>query len=246
VGAEAKGLRTELTIDIKLHAKQGNILASPATEILYGGAAGGGKSHLMRALAILWAYSFPGLQVYMFRRISDDLTKNHVEGPKGFRALLADWVSAGSVEIVETEIRFKFNGSKIYLCHCHEDKDRFKYQGAEIHVLLMDELTHFTEVVYRYLRSSVRMVGMKDCPGRAPRPLPPHHRRLQPGQRRPRMGEESLHRRPRAAMRCGAPRTRRAECCASTCPPSSPTTPRWPRTTRPTAPSCAVSALPSS
>jgi hypothetical protein len=66
------------------------------------------------------------------------------------------------VEIVETEIRFKFNGSKIYLCHCHEDKDRFKYQGAEIHVLLMDELTHFTEVVYRYLRSRVRMVGMKD------------------------------------------------------------------------------------
>jgi hypothetical protein len=145
-----------------LHEKQGEILRSPATEILYGGAAGGGKSHLMRALAILWAYAVPGLQVYMFRRISDDLTKNHVEGPKGFRALLSEWVAAGLVEIVETEIRFKFNGSKIYLCHCHEDKDRFKYQGAEIHVLLMDELTHFTEVVYRYLRSRVRMVGMKD------------------------------------------------------------------------------------
>jgi hypothetical protein len=70
------------------------------------------------------------------------------------------WVDAGLVEIVEGEIRFKFNGSRIYLCHCHEEKDRFKYQGAEIHVLLIDELTHFTEVIYRFLRSRVRMVGM--------------------------------------------------------------------------------------
>jgi hypothetical protein len=172
VGAEAKGLRTELTLDIKLHAKQGNILASPATEILYGGAAGGGKSYLLRALAILWCYSFPGLQVYLFRRISDDLVKNHVEGPKGFRAMLAEWVQAGLVEIIEGEIRFKFNGSKIFLCHCHDEKDRFKYQGAEIHVLLIDELTHFSKTIYAFLRSRVRMVGMKlpaELQGRFPR-----------------------------------------------------------------------------
>jgi hypothetical protein len=147
-------------IDIRLHPRQGDILRSPATEILYGGAAGGGKSFGLRALAILWASAFAGLQVYLFRRISEDLTKNHMEGPKGFRALLAPWVDAGLVEIVETEIRFKFNGSKIFLCHCHEEKDRYKYQGAEIHVLLIDELTHFTEVIYRFLRSRVRMVGM--------------------------------------------------------------------------------------
>lgn len=147
-------------IDVRLHPKQGEILRSPATEILYGGAAGGGKSHVIRILAILWAWAFPGLQVYLFRRISDDLTKNHMEGPKGFRSLLAPWVEKGLVEIVETEIRLKFNGSKIFLCHCHEEKDRFKYQGAEIHVLLIDELTHFSEVIYRFLRSRVRMVGM--------------------------------------------------------------------------------------
>jgi hypothetical protein len=132
-------------LDIHLHVKQGEILRSEATEILYGGAAGGGKSHALRCLAIMWAYAFPGLQVYFFRRISDDLTKNHMEGPKGFAFLLAPWVEAGLVEIVETEIRFKWNGSKIYLCHCHEEKDRYKYQGAEMHVLMVDELTHFTD-----------------------------------------------------------------------------------------------------
>ncbi|TGR83583.1 terminase [Mesorhizobium sp. M2D.F.Ca.ET.223.01.1.1] len=147
-------------IDLHFHKKQTLAFHSTATEILYGGAAGGGKSHLMRQAAIMWCAEIPGLQVYLFRRISDDLTKNHMEGPQGFRALLAGWVACGWVEIIEDEIRF-WNGSKIFLCHCKDEKHRFKYQGAEIHVLLIDELTHFTEVIYRYLRMRVRMVGIK-------------------------------------------------------------------------------------
>lgn len=146
-------------INLSLHAKQGVALQSQANEILYGGAAGGGKSHLMRVAAVLWAAGIPGLQVYIFRRIRDDLVKNHMEGPKGFRAMLAPWVLCGFVKIVDDEIRF-WNGSRIYLCHCKDEKDIYKYQGAEIHVLLIDELTHFTETMYRFLRGRVRMVGI--------------------------------------------------------------------------------------
>ena len=94
-----------------------------------------------------------------------------MEGPKGFRGLLADWSSAGLVKIVEDEIRF-WNGSKIYLCHCKDEKDIYKYQGAEIHLLLIDELTHFTEAMYRFLRNRVRMVGINvsdQWKGRFPR-----------------------------------------------------------------------------
>lgn len=159
----------ELSLD--LHPKQLEAFNSTATEILYGGAAGGGKSHLMRVAAVIWCSAIPGLQVYLFRRIRDDLVKNHMEGPSGFRALLAGWAQCGFVTIVEDEIRF-WNGSKIYLCHCKDEKDRFKYQGAEIHVLLVDELTHFTDKIYRFLRNRVRMVGITlpaEYEGRFPR-----------------------------------------------------------------------------
>lgn len=152
-------MASQAALDFDLHAKQLLALSSTATEILYGGAAGGGKSHLMRAAAVIWCAAIPGLQVYLFRRIRDDLIKNHMEGPNGFRSMLAGWVACGFCTIVEDEIRF-WNGSKIFLCHCKDEKDRFKYQGAEIHVLLIDELTHFTDKIYRFLRNRVRMVGI--------------------------------------------------------------------------------------
>ncbi|KRA74590.1 terminase [Lysobacter sp. Root667] len=146
-------------MNLALHAKQGEAFLTRATEVLYGGAAGGGKSHLMRTVSISWCAAIPGLQVYLFRRIRDDLVKNHMEGPNGFHAMLAAWKLAGLCTIVEDEIRF-WNGSKIYLCHCKDPKDVYKYQGSEIHVLLIDEATHFTEAMYRFLRNRVRMVGM--------------------------------------------------------------------------------------
>jgi hypothetical protein len=151
--------QADAALNVTLHPKQLAAFNSEATEILYGGAAGGGKSHLMRVAAIIWCSEIAGLQVYLFRRIRDDLIKNHMEGPQGFRAMLAGWVECGFCTIVEDEIRF-WNGSKIYLCHCKDEKDRFKYQGAEIHLLLVDELTHFTDKIYRFLRNRVRMVGI--------------------------------------------------------------------------------------
>ena len=160
-------------LDFSLQPKQMEAFQSTATEILYGGAVFGGKSHLMRIAAVTWCSQIAGLQVYLFRRIKEDLIKNHIEGPAGLREMLAGWVQAGWVEMVEEEIRF-WNGSKIYLCHCKDEKDRFKYLGAEIHVLLIDELTTFTEVIYRFLRTRVRAVGLnipKESVGRFPRIL---------------------------------------------------------------------------
>ncbi|WP_298983454.1 terminase family protein [uncultured Roseibium sp.] len=146
---------------LQLFPKQTLAFTSLATEILYGGAAGGGKSHLMRVAAISWCVDIPGLNVYIFRRQHGDLFKNHMEGPSGFMALLGAWVEAGYVKInlSDNQIRF-WNGSVIHLCHCQHEKDMIKYQGSEIHVLMIDELTHFTDKIYRFLRNRVRLAGL--------------------------------------------------------------------------------------
>lgn len=144
-----------------LHDRQSDALRSPATEILYGGAAGGGKSHLLRAAALVWSLKIPGLQTYLFRRVGSDLIKNHMQGPQGFPALLAPWTDAGLARIRHTRNSIDFaNGSRISLCHCQHEKDMYKYQGAEMHLLLVDELTHFTREMYVYLRGRVRLSGL--------------------------------------------------------------------------------------
>ena len=45
--------QADATLNINLHPKQMLAFQSEATEILYGGAAGGGKSHLMRVAAVI-------------------------------------------------------------------------------------------------------------------------------------------------------------------------------------------------
>lgn len=151
-----------MKLSFPLHPKQKMALQTKATEILYGGAAGGGKSHLFRIVAIGWCMAIPGLQVYLFRREFTDLWKNHMEGPASFPELLAPLIESKKVKINESKGTIRFpNGSKIYLCHCQHEKDKYGYQGAEIHVLLVDELTHFTPSIYRYLRGRCRTGGLK-------------------------------------------------------------------------------------
>lgn len=146
-------------MEILLNPRQMEVFTSTATEILYGGAAGGGKSYLMRALAVALCYDVSGLQVYLFRRTYPDLMANHMNGYMSFPEMLGPMVDKGQVKIRDDEIRFA-NGSKIHLCHCQHEKDVIKYQGAEIHVLLVDELTHFSEYMYRFLRNRVRIGGL--------------------------------------------------------------------------------------
>ncbi len=148
-----------------LHDRQFDVLDSEANEILYGGAAGGGKSYLLRAIAVALCLDNPGLQVYLFRRHYPDLISNHMSGHMSFPEMLAPFITSGQAKINIGDFDIKFtNGSAIHGRHCQHESDVTKYQGAEIHVLLMDELTHFSEYQYRFLRSRVRLGGTKVKP----------------------------------------------------------------------------------
>lgn len=144
-----------------LHPKQRLVFESPARQILFGGGAGGGKSRMLRTAAIAWAWQIPKLQVYLFRRTFPDLYKNHMEGPSSFPEMLAPLVAEKQVRINYSNHDISFsNGSKIQLVHMQYEHNKENIQGAEIHVALIDELTHFTKSQYAYIRSRVRMVGV--------------------------------------------------------------------------------------
>ena len=149
-------------MDIRLEPKQQIAFQTDATEVLYGGAKGGGKSFLMRASAIRWCVEVPGIQVYLFRRKLPDLRRNHLQGPKSFFVMLREHLKSGHVKYSQVNNEFEFwTGGIIHLCYCDAEGDVENYQGAEIHVLMPDELTHYTDYQYRYLRGQVRLTGLE-------------------------------------------------------------------------------------
>lgn len=148
-------------VNLGVHPKQAFALQSNATELLFGGAKGGGKSHLSRVAAISWCSMIDGLQVYLFRRIFPDLWRNHMVGPGSLFALLRPLIRWGDVQFDGGRNSWKFsNGSRIHLCHCQHDTDMNNYQGAEIHILMIDQLEQWSREVYRFLRAQVRLGGL--------------------------------------------------------------------------------------
>lgn len=151
-----------MNLAFELHERQSVAFESPATEILYGGAAGGGKSHWLRVELLRWMVEVPGIQCFLFRRTYPELVASHLEGPTGFHAMLAPWVQARVCKINLTEMTIELPGSrsKLWLCHCQHEKDMYRFQGAEMHVLAIDELTHFPASIYAFLRGRVRLGGL--------------------------------------------------------------------------------------
>jgi hypothetical protein len=163
-------------MNITLHKKQMFVLRTlmdgVANEILWGGAAGGGKSFMLRAIAIIFAMEVPRCNIYLFRRTVKDLIATHMRGPSSFPVLLNEFVEDKLVKINYSSSTIEFsNGSIISLNHIQYESDLEKYLSAEMHVVLFDESTTFTPKMIKFIRSRLRL-GSLEVPPQYKKALP--------------------------------------------------------------------------
>ena len=130
---------------------QTEFLAASEREVLYGGAAGGGKSFGLLADPMRYFNNsnFNGL---ILRRTNDELReliwKSQELYPKAFQG--AKWA--------EKKSQWTFpSGAKLWLTYLERDQDVLRYQGQAFSYVAFDELTQYpTSFAFNYMRSRLR------------------------------------------------------------------------------------------
>lgn len=123
---------------------------SPAFELLYGGAAGGGKSDSLLIEALRYAH-VPGYAAIILRRTYPQLSQAGGLIPRS-HALLhnrAHWSG-------ERKCWTFPSGATLEFGHLQHEDDKYNYQGSAFAFIGFDELTQFTEGQYLYLFSRAR------------------------------------------------------------------------------------------
>lgn len=122
-------------------------LASGADIVIYGGAAGGGKTWAL-LLEAARHVTRPDWRPVIFRRVG-----TQIRAPGGL------WDKAGEIYprlgAKPNRLDWVFpSGARVRLSHLQHESDRFRWQGSELTLVAWDELTHFTRSQFDYLSLS--------------------------------------------------------------------------------------------
>lgn len=132
--------------------KQEEFFNADTRFVAYGGARGGGKSWAARIKIILLSLNYPGIQILLLRRTYPQLKENHIIP---LMKLLKD-----TAVYKDTDKAFLFyNGSRIKLGYCDNERDVLQYQGQSYDVIFMEEATQFTEFQFQCLTECNRSSG---------------------------------------------------------------------------------------
>jgi len=131
------------------------LLMNDVREVLYGGAAGGGKS-VAQLMAALQFVDIPGYSAILFRKTYADLSL-----PGALISIAKEWlmpfVENGEVRWSEKEKKFTFpSGATLAFGYLESENDCYRYQGSEFQYIGFDECTHISPSNYRYLFSRLR------------------------------------------------------------------------------------------
>ena len=137
----------EIVLDLgDLNPKQKEFCQARSRYIAYGGARGGGKTHVLRLKAVMGALAYPGIRILVIRREYPELEQTVI-------IPMRRMVPAALAVYNGTMHMFTFaNGSIVKFGH-YGANDDLEYQGQEYDWIFMDEATQFTE--YQLDRKSV-------------------------------------------------------------------------------------------